>query len=191
MKSDIIKFIKTRYKWKLVDSLNIKLEKITGTSLAIMKILFLITIFVVLAESKLEDYTFVNPLKDRKLLGDFSFLVQSIGIVASRCVIDCAANTKCRSVNYHGESQTCMLLEQSSSNDGQHLIVEAKGWTYYEKTKVRTIILMIFKHYPLFLLYDWRSFVRSFVFFRPINHSVLNAFLLGRLINPFFRLINQ
>uniref|UniRef100_A0A7M5WZY7 Apple domain-containing protein n=2 Tax=Clytia hemisphaerica TaxID=252671 RepID=A0A7M5WZY7_9CNID len=57
------------------------------------------------------------------------------GISASQCVINCAASIKCRSVNYHGGSQTCELLEQSSSNDGEHLIVEAKGWIHFEKSK--------------------------------------------------------
>ena len=60
------------------------------------------------AECELVNFKFVDPLKDKKLASTSSIL-QYNNIVESQCVINCAADTKCGSVNYHKEAQICIL----------------------------------------------------------------------------------
>ena len=84
------------------------------------------------------DFKFVNPLKHKKLSDSSIVLKEYNSIVESQCVINCAANTKCGSVNYHKETQTCILNGRSSRNDDlKNLLIDAKGWTFFEKSEVR------------------------------------------------------
>ena len=54
--------------------------------------------------SQFMDFKFVDPLIDKKLADSSLVLQQFENTVQQQCVIACAANVKCGSVNYHQES---------------------------------------------------------------------------------------
>ena len=85
-------------------------------------------------QTQLMDFKFVDPVKDKKLVGVNSLFTQN-SIPESECVIHCAANKKCGSVNYHKESKTC-VLNTKYVGDPKENLVDAVGWTYYEKSEV-------------------------------------------------------
>ena len=84
------------------------------------------------------DFKFVNPLKHKKLSDSSIVLKEYNSIVESQCAINCAANTKCGSVNYHKETQTCILNGRPLKKENlKNLLTDADGWTFFEKSEVR------------------------------------------------------
>ena len=60
------------------------------------------------------------------------------GLTEVQCVGHCTLTEDCHSVNYHGDDQICLVIDEIfDESEGDSHLVHAPGWRYFKKTVVK------------------------------------------------------
>ena len=111
-----------------------------GVSLIIIKTL------ICHVDSYETSFKFVNPQQDTKLVGYELYQIDLLTEI--KCLMNCAANNKCHSINHHEENQICILNKHEPStsiNEGESPSFDVpadsffikNGWKFFKKAEVR------------------------------------------------------
>ena len=58
------------------------------------------------------------------------------GLSEVQCVGHCTLTDDCHSVNYHGDDQICLVIDELFEGDGDSHLIDAHGWRFFKKSKV-------------------------------------------------------
>ena len=58
------------------------------------------------------------------------------GLSEVQCVGHCTLTDDCHSVNYHGDDQICLVIDEIFEGDGDSHLIDAHGWKFFKKTRM-------------------------------------------------------
>ena len=79
---------------------------------------------------------FLDP-KDHKKVKVNNDYLHLKGLSEVQCVGHCTLTDDCHSVNYHGDDQICLVIDEIFEGDGDSHLIDAHGWRYFKKSKVQ------------------------------------------------------
>ena len=86
-----------------------------------------------------KEAKFLEPKEHSRVRGDTRRYVSLKGLSQVQCVGHCTLTDNCHSVNYHGDDQICLVIDEifdDESDGGESHLVNAPGWTFFKKTRL-------------------------------------------------------
>ena len=103
---------------------------------------------------------FTDVKANKKIAESANKYLSLKGLSQVQCVGHCTLTEDCHSVNYHGDDQICLVINESfdETDGGDSHLVHAPGWRYFKKTVVKPQVrLYIFLYKTLQSIVKFRS----------------------------------
>ena len=80
---------------------------------------------------------FLDAKEHKKIFKENNKYLNLRGLSELQCVGHCTLTDDCHSVNYHGDDQICLVIDEIFEGDGDSHLIDAHGWRYFKKTVLK------------------------------------------------------
>ena len=80
---------------------------------------------------------FLDAKEHKKIFKENNQYINLKGLSEVQCVGHCTLTDDCHSVNYHGDDQICLVIDEIFEGDGDSHLIDAHGWRYFKKTVLK------------------------------------------------------